>query len=66
MSWLADERYEPWTPQVLEFSEQRTKRSPAGLAYLAGIASVFAATGRLDQARSALDTVATDDFAFAV
>ena len=63
MSWLADERYEQWTPQVLEFSELRTKRSPAGLAYLAGIASVFAATERLDQARSALDTVAADDFA---
>lgn len=63
MSWLADERYEEWTPQVLAFSEQRTKRSQAGLAYLAGIASVLAATGRLDEARSALDVVAADDFA---
>ena len=63
MSWLADERYEEWTPQVLAFSQERTERSQAGLAYLAGIASVFAATGRLADARSALDTVATDDFA---
>ena len=63
MSWLADERYEQWTPQVLAFSEERTKRSQAGLAYLAGIASVFAATGRLDEARRAIDAVAADDFA---
>ena len=62
MSWLADERYEQWTPQVLAFSEERIKRSPAGLAYLAGIGSVFAATGRLDEARSTLDTVAADGF----
>ena len=63
MSWLADERYEEWTPQVLAFSEQRTKRSQAGLADLAGIASALAATGRLDEARSALYVVAADDFA---
>jgi hypothetical protein len=62
MSWLADERYEQWTPHVLAFSEVRTKRSPAGLAYLAGIGSVFAATGRLDEARSTLDTVAAEGF----
>src|SRR6185437_4189862 len=37
--------------------------SPAGLAYLAGIASVFAATGRDDEARRASDIVAADDFA---
>jgi hypothetical protein len=43
--------------------EERIKRSPAGLAYLAGIASVFAATGRDDQARRAIDIVAADDFA---
>ena len=63
MSWLADERYENWVGEPLSFTEEKIKRSPAGLAYLAGIASVFAATGRDDEARRALDIVAADDFA---
>jgi hypothetical protein len=63
MSWLADERYEHWTGEALAFTEERIKRSPAGLAYLAGIATVFAATGRADEARRAIEIVAADDFA---
>jgi hypothetical protein len=63
MSWLADERYEEWVGEALSFTEEKIKRSPAGLAYLAGIASVFAATGHDDEARRAIDIVAADDFA---
>ena len=63
MSWLADERYEKWVGEALVFTEEKVKRSPAGLAYLAGIATVFAATGRDDDARRAIEIVAADDFA---
>ena len=63
MSWLADERYEEWVGEALAFTEEKVKRSPAGLAYLAGIATVFAATGRHDDARRAIEIVAADDFA---
>ena len=63
MSWLADERYEQWVGEALAFTEEKIKRSPAGLAYLAGIASVFAATGRADEARRAIEIVAADEFA---
>jgi DNA-binding SARP family transcriptional activator len=63
MSWLADERYEEWVGEALEFTEEKIRRSPAGLAYLAGMATVFAATGRDDDARRAIEIVAADDFA---
>ena len=63
MSWLADERYEEWVGEALAFTEEKIQRSPAGLAYLAGIATVFAATGRADDARRAIEIVAADDFA---
>jgi hypothetical protein len=63
MRWLADERYEEWTGEALAFTEEKVKRSPAGLAYLAGIATVFAATGRDGDARRAIEIVAADDFA---
>lgn len=62
MSWLADERYENWMGEALAFTEEKVKRSPAGLAYLAGIATVFAATGRADDAQRAIEIVAADDF----
>ena len=63
MCWLADERYEEWTGEALAFIEDKVNRSPAGLAYLAGIATVFATTGRTEEARRALDIVAADGFA---
>jgi len=63
MSWLADERYEEWVGEALAFTQEKIQRSPAGLAYLAGIASVFVATGRDDDARRAIEIVAADDFA---
>jgi hypothetical protein len=63
MSWQADERYEEWAGDALAFTEEKIERSPAGLAYLAGIASVFAASGRADEARRAIDVVAARDFA---
>ena len=63
MSWLADKVYEEWVGEALAFTEEKVKRSPAGLAYLAGIATVFAATGRHDDARRAIEIVAADDFA---
>ncbi|MGZ4306748.1 MAG: ATP-binding protein [Solirubrobacteraceae bacterium] len=63
MSWLADERYEEWVGEALAFTEEKIQRSPAGLAYLAGIATVFAATGRADDARRAIEIVAADEFA---
>jgi hypothetical protein len=63
MSWLADERYENWTGEVLAFTEEKIERSPAGLAYLAGIASVLAPVGRLQEARRALEIVAANNFA---
>jgi hypothetical protein len=63
MSWLADERYEEWVGEALAFTEEKIQRSAAGLAYLAGIATVLAATGRDDDARQAIEIVAADDFA---
>ena len=63
MSWLADERYEEWVGDALAFTEEKIRRSPAGLAYLAGMATLFAATGRDDDAGRALEIVAADDFA---
>ena len=63
MSWLADERYEEWVDEALAFTEEKIQRSPAGLAYLAGMATVFAATHREDDARRAIEIVAADDFA---
>ena len=62
MSWLADERYEEWVGAALAFTEEKIQRSPAALAYLAGIATVFAATGRADDTRRAIEIVAADDF----
>ncbi len=63
MSWLADERYEEWVGEALGFTEEKIQRSPAGLAYLAGMATLFAATGHDDDARRAMEIVAAKDFA---
>ena len=63
MSWLADERYEKWTGELLAFTEEKIKRSPAGLAYLAGIASCSrppaASRGTTARSRSSADDFAT-------
>ena len=63
MSWLADERYEKWTGEVLAFTEEKIERSPAGLAYLAGIASVFAPSAASTRRGARLEIVAANDFA---
>lgn len=63
MRWLADERYEEWTEQEIAYVDQKAQRSPAGRAFSAGLAMVYAALDRHDDARLALDIVALDDFA---
>ena len=63
MRWLADERYDEWTEQEIAYVDQKAQRSPAGRAFSAGLAMVYAALNHHDDARLALDAVAVDGFA---